>query len=290
MSVARRFNATIRLLCWAVLVLTAQSVQADRMACNPRCCPIIRTTFSAATYAREPAQRAVVLWNGTEEVLFLATDLASSAPSAMVEMVALPTEPTMRAGDLSTFNKLAALATLHNPSLALPVAMAPVGTMSNVQVKKTDALAELAAASVPIPPLLSPSPTDPICFSMVSGLKSRGFDWVVLDHVILSSTVQSFPPVEYRFKSSQVFYPVELSKQNAGDTKIDLVVITPKPLTSFSATSYPIERLGAFDLDAKELAILSPDWPPFMGSQPVVVEHLRMVGDIRKMTQDLWAH
>lgn len=290
MWIVRHNQGTIGLLCWAVLVLIARSVLADRMACNPRCYQIVRATVTTASSAREPAQRAIILWNGTEEGLFLATDLAYSEPALMVEMVALPTEPTMRAGELSTFTKLAALATLHNPALTLPVATAPVGTMSNIQVRKTDTLTDYSVASELLPPPLSPSSIDPICMSLVSALKGRGFDWVVLDQVNLTSTVQSFPPVEYRFKSSQVFYPIELSKQNTGDTKIDLVVIAPKRLTTFSATSYPLEHLGSFELDPKELSTLSPDWPTFMGSQPVVVEHLRMVGDIRKMTQDLWAH
>ena len=66
-------------------------------------------------------------------------------------------------------------------------------------------------------------------------------------------------------------------------------MVTPDSLSEFSATDYPIDRLGSFTMDTAELRSLSPDWPSFMGCQSVFVEHLRIVGDIRKMSRDLLA-
>lgn len=267
----------------------AFDANADRCGCPEYCCPPKRVPSVPSVY--EPVQRAIVLWNGQEELLFLATDLGHTESAEMLEMITLPAVPTARLGELAMFSRLVTLAANYQALQGFSLPSAPVGRMSDLQVLPASELVHYGVQRPPAPDSLIPKPhTLPECGKFVQGLKRRGFEWIVLDKVQLTNEVQSLPPVEYRFKSSQLFYPLELSAQNQGETRIELAVITHQKLTHFSETIHPVERLSTFVLQSRDLQQLSRDWAAFMGPRPVTVEHLRMSGDIRKMTRDLWAH
>jgi len=53
----------------------------------------------------EPNQRAMIAWNGAEEILLLSTDLRASYSTMVVEVLPLPAEPEVKKGDLETFRK-----------------------------------------------------------------------------------------------------------------------------------------------------------------------------------------
>src|SRR5687768_2011865 len=53
----------------------------------------------------EPKQRALILWNGEEEILLLSTDQRSSQRTAVLEVIPLPSEPKVQLGKFETFEK-----------------------------------------------------------------------------------------------------------------------------------------------------------------------------------------
>ena len=57
----------------------------------------------------EPAQNAIIAWNGKEEILLLSTDLKASKPTKVLEVLPLPSEPIVTRGDVATFAKINAL-------------------------------------------------------------------------------------------------------------------------------------------------------------------------------------
>jgi len=54
----------------------------------------------------EPGQRAIVLWNGEEEILLLSTEIRTSRPVSILEVIPLPAEPTVQLGDFEMFEKM----------------------------------------------------------------------------------------------------------------------------------------------------------------------------------------
>jgi len=77
------------------LVLTAQTARADRGS----------IPFDPSVRIFEPNQRAMIAWNGTEEILLLSTDLRASAPTKVLEVIPLPSEPKVTKGDVEVFRK-----------------------------------------------------------------------------------------------------------------------------------------------------------------------------------------
>ena len=53
----------------------------------------------------EPVQRAMIAWNGEEEILLLSTDLRASAPTKVLEVLPLPSEPEVKKGDIEVFKR-----------------------------------------------------------------------------------------------------------------------------------------------------------------------------------------
>jgi len=51
----------------------------------------------------EPKQRGIILWNGEEQRLLLSTDQKASERTAVLEVIPLPSEPTVRLGSFESF-------------------------------------------------------------------------------------------------------------------------------------------------------------------------------------------
>jgi len=57
----------------------------------------------------EPKQRALIAWNGDEQILLLITDLYASSPTKVLEVLPLPSEPKVKKGNTFTYKKAARL-------------------------------------------------------------------------------------------------------------------------------------------------------------------------------------
>ncbi|MBX7146695.1 MAG: hypothetical protein K1X44_05235 [Alphaproteobacteria bacterium] len=125
--------------------------------------------------------------------------------------------------------------------------------------------------------------------SILTDYQQRGYEWIVYDTINLKTTLQTFHPIEYRFKNNQIYYPLQISSLNKGQTQVDLVIITlNNQQIDFAQTDYPIKKLSSFSVKSADLAQLSSEYPDFFkGSDKLSVQHIRMSGDISKMRQDL---
>ncbi|MEO0185805.1 MAG: DUF2330 domain-containing protein, partial [candidate division WOR-3 bacterium] len=61
--------------------------------------------FNPGVTIFEPNQRAIIAWNGEEEILLLSTDLSASDSTMALEILPLPSEPKVKKGDPETFRK-----------------------------------------------------------------------------------------------------------------------------------------------------------------------------------------
>ena len=74
----------------------------------------------------EPDQRAVIAFNGQEEILLLSADLRVSEPTKILQVLPLPSEPKVTKGDFEVFVKAT---NLINSKLPRPPAMPAPGGM-----------------------------------------------------------------------------------------------------------------------------------------------------------------
>ena len=86
-----------------LIVLGAGLARADRGS----------IPFDPEVLVFEPSQRAIIGWNGMEEVLILTTDLYSSQPTKVLEVLPLPAEPEVTESDVQVFEDLTEIINSH---------------------------------------------------------------------------------------------------------------------------------------------------------------------------------
>ncbi len=57
----------------------------------------------------EPGQNAILAWNGHEEIMILSTDVSSSQQTIVLEILPLPSKPTIAAGSFQSFQRIQSL-------------------------------------------------------------------------------------------------------------------------------------------------------------------------------------
>jgi hypothetical protein len=63
-----------------------------------------------------PGQKAIIAWNGEEEILILSTDVRASGDSQVLEILPLPSEPEIEKGDFASFEQVDKLIKEHFPT------------------------------------------------------------------------------------------------------------------------------------------------------------------------------
>ena len=63
----------------------------------------------------EPGQRAIICWNGTEEILVLSTNVYAQESTKVLEIMPLPSVPTIETCDVRVFETLKSLVEWERP-------------------------------------------------------------------------------------------------------------------------------------------------------------------------------
>jgi hypothetical protein len=61
-----------------------------------------------------------------------------------------------------------------------------------------------------------------------------GFCWFAFDVVSLEDKFKTLEALQYRFATPALFYPVKISRANQGRTSIELLILSPTLLGTFS--------------------------------------------------------
>ena len=216
-------------------------------------------TFQPNVKIFEPNQRALIAWDGKEEILILSTDLRADSPTKVLEVLPLPSRPQVKKGSVETFRRAVDL--INSMNATRPVTRSPDGLARSkslpagriVESKKIGAhdisvvevvdperfvdwaqehLAKNGASQKDIPAVLKKSVQEYI---------DDGYTWFVFDTVELGSETVTQDAIVYRFKSDKLFYPLRISRTDEGETEVTLLIFTPKMLANFPAL--PIERV-----------------------------------------------
>ncbi len=259
----------------------------------------------------KPNQRAMIAWNGSEEILLLSTDMRASEAAQVLEVVPLPTEPKVKKGDVETFRRAT---TLINRKIRKPRASRaggghggggvarPAGEVtfhkrigahdiSVAHVLSTDgfiAWVEEYLGSLHVQnPVISPEMK-----SIIGEYLSEKSTWFVFDIISLDEVLSTGEAVQYRFKTKFLYYPMKVTQTVEGSTTVDLLILTPKLLSNFSGIpSHEVElRHEPVPITSEELRGLNPDMDALLGHRgDMKLRIWRLWGEISSFKQDLIA-
>lgn len=199
----------------------------------------------------EPNQRAIIAWDGEEEILLLSTDLSASKPTKILEILPVPNESTVKKGDLKAFQNAVEIINEHlarkareslkrNFSMTMTLSAddppKPAGEVTfhdrigahEVSVTHVlDATGFMDWAKDYLKRSGSENPTiPPIVEESVRQYLKEGYKWFIYDVMDLGSEVTTKDALQFRFKTKKFYYPLRISRAATGSTKIELTVLS----------------------------------------------------------------
>lgn len=259
----------------------------------------------------EPNQRAMIAWDGYEEILLLSTDLSASDTTMVLEVLPLPTEPDVKKGDLETFRKAT---NLINSKIRVPTALGK-GDGGEERIAKPGGEVtfhkKIGAHDISVTHLLN---AGSFIDWVKDYLKSIGiekdiisdemkelideyieddFVWFVFDVISLSEETVTNEPIQYRFNTKSLFYPLKITKTGEGYTSIELLILTPRLLRHFPGL--PIKRVrlkhDPITITSDELKELDEDMYDLLSEQTQMKLRIWQIeGKLKLFDKDLIAY
>jgi hypothetical protein len=259
----------------------------------------------------EPEQRAMIAWNGKEEILLLSTDLRASEATEVLEVLPLPSEPKVKKGDIEVFRRATKLINeklRRRPKLSRAGVRTkgprggPAGEVtfhekigahdvSVTHVLNEDGFIEWVENYLRSVGVANPTVPAPMKEVVAEYLKEK-FSWFVFDVVSLEEETRTNDAIQYRFATESLFYPLKITRTEEGQTSIELLVLTPRLLSSFPGI--PTERVRLLHepvaITSLELRSLSEEMDRLLGSRDTVKLRIwQITGKLSSFHQDLVA-
>ena len=259
----------------------------------------------------EPTQRAMIAWNGEEEILLLSTDLMASRPTKVLEVLPLPSEPQVKKGDIEAFRKAVRLinsrivraygavgkgrspsaeyrppageVTFHKRIGAHDVSVTHVLDRNGFMEWVESYLRSQGVRDPKIPPGMK---------TVVGEYLRDGFSWFVFDVVSLETKPRTNDAIQYRFASERLFYPLRITRTESGETTINLLVLTQKLLSKFEGISIRDVKLAhqPVRLSRAELRDLNREMSALLGhADGMKLRIWRIQGRLSSFMHDLVA-
>ena len=217
-----------------------------------------------------PGQKAIIAWNGEEELLILSTDVYTSGSSPVLGILPLPSNPkAIKEGNFDSFTQIESLIqnkdrfgpginiTFHEKIGAHDITVVEVN-----DVHEFIQWAENYLKDHGIEKEISGDKLEVI----VSDYIERGLKFFVFDLTDVSKEEESIEPILYRFESSFLYYPLKISKLALGDVDIDIFAITNGKIdkSSISASGLKIAKYYdgtpiEFEITERKIKEISPE-------------------------------
>ena len=283
------------------ILFVSMSVHADRGS----------IPFDPYVKIFEPTQRAMIAWNGEEEILLLTTDMRASDSTEVLEVLPLPYEPVVKKGDLETFRKATYLInkkirrpdlliskrnggkergaqpagkiTFHKKIGAHDISVANVLNKDGFVSWVEKYLDSLGVKNPEIPQGLK---------NVVDEYLGEKFTWFVFDVVSLDKEIKTNDAIQYRFKTDFLFYPVKIMNTEEGYTSMELLILTPELLRYFPGI--PLEKISLqhqpISITSGELKTLNEEMSELLGNRKEMKLRIwKIEGLISSFKEDLIA-
>jgi hypothetical protein len=207
----------------------------------------------------EPLQRALIAWNGKEEILLLSTDMNASDSTEVLEVLPLPSEPTVKKGNIEIFKRVTAFINKKIREQYISIGKRDGGKERSHPAGEVTFHEKIGAHDISVAHVLdkdgfiewvekyldSLGVKNPI---IPEGLKKvveeylkEKFTWFVFDVVSLDKELKTNDAIQYRFKTDFLFYPVKITNTEEGYTSMEFLILTPELLRNFPGIS--IEKI-----------------------------------------------
>mgnify|MGYP002399358317 CR=1 FL=1 len=258
----------------------------------------------------EPTQRAMICWNGAEEILLLSTDVHASESTMVLEVLPVPSEPAVKKGDLETFRKATELINWSllaaDGSKGRTLSEGVVVPSAEVTFHKRIGCHDISVTHLldgdgfvawVVQYLQTLGIEKDIVSQAMRGLIEQyikeGFEWFVFDVVTVSEEIATNEPIQYRFKTDRLFYPLKITQTAAGSTSIELLILTPRLLKMFPAL--PLSRVhlkhDPVTIHAGELKEIDEDMYGMLeGNRELKLRIWSIEGDLGSFVKDLIAY
>lgn len=271
--------------------------------------------FGARVRVFEPNQRAMIAWNGKEEILLLSTELHASEAGKVLEVLPLPSQPEIKKGSLETFKRATDLVNASvrrtgggtnsgyggyggaggasTPPAAVLTFHEQIGAhdISTLMALRSEEFVAWVEEYLKKAGVDNPTIPEVLKESIARYLK-EGCRWFVFDVVSLTKEQQTHEPIQYRFATPRLYYPLKISRTDEGDTTIDLLILSPGLFRTFRG--YWKERIKiptpAFRITADQLRSIDPDMDALLDHQENMWLRIwRIRGKLADFRQDLLA-
>jgi hypothetical protein len=299
---------------FALLLTTfAGSALADRGGIPP----INTVTIS------EPAQRAIVAFNGKKEIIILQTDVRADRETPIVEFMPLPSLPWVTLAPEDCFEQLSRILEAHElryvgwrDRSSLSIGTIDSGDPVTVVVEAQLGLHEITVIEVATTegflrwvrsffrqrglgePLLSKD-----LRAIVDGYLARGFRYFAFDIITLQPETQTVQPVAYTFATRRLYYPLQVTNLYGGRGAIQLLTILPRSMRELLPVQLEpdLEKGGTLPLDGYwrcdysgttrlrrlEMSRLHPALPRLMKGRRAMLQAVRYNGPLY-FSEDVW--
>jgi len=190
----------------------------------------------------EPAQKAIIAWNGTEEILVLSTDVNSEAGTFALEIMPLPSNPKkIEKASFESFETVQSLIWANVPTNMYKtygergeaidsvritfhekIGAHDITVVNPSDVSQLTRWAGSFLESNEIAESLSIKEFEPV----LEDYLNNGFSYFVFDLIEVSKQKNSLEPILYKFETSFLYYPLRISSLNPGNSKIILFLLT----------------------------------------------------------------
>ncbi len=197
------------------------------------------------------SQKAIILHNGTEEVLILGTELKASSEIDLLEFIPLPSEPAVGLAKGDPFvaaSRLIAgkglsfmadeLATKGGPGSAptVPVEIRlsekiGVHDVTSVKINDIDGFSRWLGDFFRKKGIEADRKRLSGVFDSARDYIGRGYSYFVFDLVKVADRTRFVEPLIYRFRTGGIYYPLKTSNLIGGKGAVEMILVLPGSVT-----------------------------------------------------------
>lgn len=188
----------------------------------------------------EPGQKAIIAWNGIEEILILSTDVIGEEEGIAIEILPLPSKPIIQKADFKSFEELQKI--IMNKAFEISrsygkglgdlkgleivfherVGLHDITLIKALNAKELAYWIEDYLRRFNITQKLQLESLE----YLIQDYINRGFQYYSIDLITISKIEKSINPILYRFNTSFLYYPLKISSIIPGQTQITIFIIT----------------------------------------------------------------
>ncbi len=190
----------------------------------------------------QDSQKAIIFHNKLEEILVLATELRAEKETEVLEFIPFPSEPTVFLVEGPVLEKVSELLKTKDILMKSGFAKGGGGAAAAVEIRLSQKIGmhDVTVVKINRPEefenwvrrffkqksIKLESNLDDFVASAADYL-NRGFNYFVFDSVKIGKKAGLVEPLAYRFKSSELYYPLKTSNLVGGQGRVDLILLLP---------------------------------------------------------------